>query len=374
MEVADLQQKCLSKIVYMQQRLRGDFPHITRNGKWLTNKDGHWTGGFWAGMLWLRAWHEANGEEQKAAALEQALALAVRRNDNKTHDMGFIFGPSCVFGNHVAPDERLVRMAVAGAYNMLDLFDPGTGLILAWDEPGYEGTAIVDTIMNVPLMLWASTQEDDPQLRETALMVSDRIMQHHVRDDASIYHVVRWDTTSHEIVERTTHQGHTAESCWSRGQAWALYGFANVYRYTTRQTYLDVSQRLAEYFWAHLDTRLCLPRWDFCFRDHEEEPLDASAAAIAAAGMLLLAKMLERTHQRAAAALWKTRGKALIEALSEHCLYREMGKFGIIEKVTVDRPRNSGVNESSMYGDYYFMEAIHRYITFDDEEASAMLY
>jgi unsaturated chondroitin disaccharide hydrolase len=277
-------------------------------------------------------------------------------------------------GNHIEPDEQLVSMAKAGAHNMEDLFEEKTGLILAWDELGYEGVAIVDTIMNVPLMIWGSGQENNQKLYNKGITVADHIMKNHIRDDYSVYHVVRWDTKTYEIVERTTHQGYSAESCWSRGQAWALYGFANMYHYTSKEAYLETAQKLAGYFWEHLDDNLYLPRWDFTFKNNKEEPLDASAASIAASGMLLLSKMLGQNNQKDQSELWRERSKKIIEALIKHCFYKNMEEYGLIENVTVDKPRNSGVNESSMYGDYYFMESLYRLINYDNEKMLAILY
>lgn len=374
MELFDIFQKGLKKVAYMQENLHGNFPHITEKGKWRTYANGHWTGGFWTGLLWFKALYAENSGEQKAIALKQAKKLSVRMNDNKTHDMGFIFGPSCVMGDHIEPDEQLVRMAKAGAHNMEDLFEEKTGLILAWDEPGYEGVAIVDTIMNVPLMIWAAGQENNQAIYNKGITVADHIRENHIRDDYSVYHVVRWDTKTYEIVERTTHQGYSAESCWSRGQAWALYGFANMYHYTSKEAYLETAQKLAVYFWEHLDDNLYLPRWDFVFKNNKEEPLDASAASIAASGMLLLSKMLEQNNQKDQSGLWKEKSKKIIEALLKHCFYKNIEEYGLIENVTVDKPRNSGVNESSMYGDYYFMESLYRLINYDNEKMLAILY
>ena len=118
MELQEVFRRGLEKVAHMEGKLHGDFPHITEKGNWHTNRNGHWTGGFWTGLLWLKALYEKNSEEEKASALKQAMKLSVRMRDNKTHDMGFIFGPSCVLGNHIEPNARLVEMAIAGAHNM----------------------------------------------------------------------------------------------------------------------------------------------------------------------------------------------------------------------------------------------------------------
>ncbi|MDN4605889.1 glycoside hydrolase family 88 protein [Sporosarcina highlanderae] len=373
MNLVDVYNNGLKKVVHLKNELDGRFPHITKNGKWLTNTDGHWTGGFWTGLLWLNYLGKKETVELKEQAVQQALKLAVRMDDNKTHDMGFIFGPSCVFGHNIEARERFVEMARAGAHNMEDLFEEEVELVRAWDEPGYEGNAIVDTIMNAPIMIWAARAEDNEVLYEKGIRLANSIMKNHIRDDYSIYHMVKWDTKTFEIIERTTHQGYLPETCWSRGQAWALYGFANMYRYTGNKAYLDTAKNLANYYWNNVDDETKLPRWDFHFKNVEEEPIDAAASSIATSGMLLISHLLKEENEQKSL-LWKERSKQIIDSMVEHCFFQSYDKFGIIEKSTVDKPRNSGVNESAMYGDYYFMEALYRYLNYGDEEAISLLY
>lgn len=363
----------VEKVNYTCNKLNGLFPHITEKGKWLTAKEGHWTGGFWTGLLWMGALYPQRDEGRIRTALAQAEKLRGRMKDNKTHDMGFIFGPGCVFGAAITGNDDLTAMAEKGAHNLLHLYDPKSEVIYAWDEPGYEGVAIVDTIMNLPILKWTADRSDDKYLGEMATKVADQIAGNHIRKDFSTFHVVRWDTNTHQVAERTTHQGFSADSCWSRGQAWALYGFANMYRYTSKESYLEYARHLAEYFWSHTDSQLHLPRWDFIFQHNQNEPLDAAAAAIAASGMLLIAEILERRGD-AASVKWKERATVILESLVKNCFYDSLDEFGIIKQVTVDRPRNSGVNESSMYGDYYFMEAVFRLLYAEDAEMLAKLY
>ena len=361
------------KVAYMENHLV-EFPHTTKNGAWLTHKTGHWTGGFWIGLLWLKSLESSNVTKEQAVALRWATQLRARRTDNKTHDQGFIFGPSCILGNRICGTTDLVEMALCGANNMVDLYKEKAGLILAWDEPNYEGVAIVDTIMNLPLLLWAIDHGANPVMKEIAVTVANNIAKHHVRSDYSTIHKVRWDTSSYEIVERSTHQGHSPDSCWSRGQAWALYGFANMYRHTGDSIYIRISTGLAEYFWANLDDEVALPKWDFHFKNQPNQPFDSSAASIAAAGMLLLAEMLRRRGDLSGFELWVKRGTFLLSSLQSNCMYSDITKYGILEKATVDKPHNSGIGESTMYGDYYFMEALYRLSNIDMPKSLDLLY
>ena len=373
MEWDNIYKKCFEKVAHTERSLNGGFPHTTKNGVWQTTAHGHWTGGFWTGLLWLKAIYPHQQESELQNALTQAKLLSARLEDNKTHDMGFIFGPSCIMGNRIRHNDELIKMAIAGANNLKHLYDKEAGILYAWDEPGYEGATIVDTIMNVPLLLWAAKQRDDHELFDMGITLADHIGMNHLRKDYSTYHLLRWDVSTHQVIERSTHQGYSADSCWSRGQAWALYGFANMHRYTQKGLYLEYAIKLADYFWQNLDTDILLPRWDFIFKNHTEEPLDAAAAGIAASGMLLLSKLLQ-ANDKSNSILWQNRAVKILESLVKNCLFTELNQYGIIRHVTVDKPRNSGVDESSAYGDYYFMEAIFRLMNYNDDLLPDILY
>ena len=361
--------RCFQKVDRMSDRLDG-FPHITRKGNWLTNQNGHWTGGFWIGLLWLERL-ERNDACMDAMIKEWAMKLRCRMNDTGTHDQGFIFGPSCALGHRITGDSSYLPLIHAGADNLIQQYIPETGLIRAWGEAGYEGVSIVDTIMNLPILWISGELLDSPYRKELCLSVADRIRELAVRDDASTYHVVRWDTDY--TIFGDTHQGFSADSCWSRGQAWALYGFSNMYRYSGRKDYLDTAVRVADYFWKHLNEDL-MPAWDFTFRNDPSQPIDAAAASIACSGMALLSEMLMLRGDEAASELWGERSDRLLQAETDICLYDNLDKYGLIRHTTVDYPRKSGVDESTMYGDYYYAEALYRRIHRGDREAASLLY
>ena len=359
----------LRKVRHLDRNLDA-FPHATRDGVWLTNKEGHWTGGFWTGLIWLEYLH--SGEQAVAArARDWALRLQSRISDNKTHDQGFIFGPSCYFGYNLTGDKAFLPLIHAGARNMIGLHNPHTGLILAWDEPGYEGVAIVDTAMNVPLIWLSGLLDGDMERQDLARTLMANIRTHHIRPDFTTFHVARWDKEYR--ITGDTHQGFAPESCWSRGLAWAIYGFANMYRHTGEETWLETSLKMAEYFFSHLNDN-GLPAWDFVFRNDKEQPIDAAAGSIAAAGAMLTAWLLNRKGDPTGEARSLARGKAMLDALIDTCLYTDIERYGIIEKVIIDLPRKSGIGESTMYGDYYFMEALYRLHNLDNDEKLELLY
>lgn len=365
----DAYEKGLKKVKYMKENL-SEFPHITKNGKWLTHELGHWTGGFWTGLLWLYALQTKKAGDFETAK-NWALRLKDRVSDNKTHDQGFIYGPSCVTGYNLLGLEEFLPLIHAGSSNMIDLYNEKSGLILAWDESNYQGIAIVDTIMNLPLMWVSDTLENDDSHKEIMRTVAENIAKYHIREDNTSSHVVKWDDNYN--ITQDTHQGASATSCWSRGQAWALYGFANMYRYTNNARYLDISINLAEYFYNNLNKDM-LPAWDFIYKDSSENPIDAAASSIASSGMLLIAQLKRLNNEMKEYDMWTKRAKDVLDALIVNCMYDDLSQYGIIKKVTVDYPRKSGVGESSMYGDYYFMEALYRLQNSDNPDNVFKLY
>lgn len=362
-------QKGLQKVEHMKAELTG-FPHITKEGKWLTNENGHWTGGFWTGLLWLNSL-EKNDSRLRAEAKEWAMRLRCRMDDCTTHDQGFIFGPSCVLGYRITGDEEFLPLIHAGAENMIRQYVPEAGFVQAWAEGGYEGISIVDTIMNLPILWLSGELADDPTKKELCLHVAHNIRKYAVRNDFSTYHVVRWDSGFR--IYGDTHQGYGAESCWSRGQAWALYGFANMYRYTGITEFLDTAACIGEYYWEHLNQNL-LPAWDFTFRNDSHMPIDASASSIAAAGMALLSELMAFKGDTGGMELWGQRADEILSAETQNCLYSSLDAFGIIEHAVVDYPHGSGIDESAQYGDYYYMEALYRRIHKGERKPILLLY
>lgn len=361
--------KAFEKTDKISLKIKG-FPHITKDGTWLENTNGHWTGGFWAGLNWL-SYLEKGSKNLIARAEDYTGRLEARKNDNKTHDQGFIFGPSCVLGYNITGSKKYKELAFCGARNMNDLYNKNSELILAWDEKGYENIAIIDTIMNLPLMIWASDMGGDPQYKTNALKTAQTIKNNYIREDGSTFHVIKWDDEYNLV--GGTHQGYADNSCWSRGQAWALNGFANLYRYHNDEEYLAVAGKLADYYIGHMEDNY-LPKWDFYFKNDALALTDSAAASIAANGMILLAQQYRLTGKKELAEKYNNTGISILKSLINECLYDSLDKYGIIKHAVVDFPRKSGINESTMYGDYYFTEALWRLKHNDNQEKLDLLF
>jgi unsaturated chondroitin disaccharide hydrolase len=204
--------------------------------------------------------------------------------------------------------------------------------------------------MNLPIILWAGREADDADLTMVGRLCAETIRAQHVRPDGATYHTVDHDDETGAVTARGTHQGANPESCWTRGQAWALYGFARMARMMKSEVMLATARRTADYFLDRLGDRV-LPPWDFD-RDSDSEPRDSAAGAIAASGLLELGRV---SGER----VYSDDGGRIALGLIETCIDFERPDLpGLLMHGTVDYPRNSGVDESIVYGDHYFMEAL----------------
>ena len=325
---------------------------MTRKGDWLVSEHGRWTAGFFVGMLWLAGLVRGSTEIFETADA-WAGRLYSRSFDRTTHDMGFLFEPSVVRGYNILGRAGHRATAIQAARSLATRFHSRGGYIPAWspeEDPSYLGLAIVDTIMNLSILFWAGNETGDAELTTVGRRCAETIRAQHVRQDGSTYHTVDHDNESGAVKERSTHQGAHSESCWTRGQAWALYGFAKVGRMTGSEAMLATARLVADHFLERLGDR-ALPPWDFD-RDFDGEASDSAAGAIAASGLLDLGRISDESA-------YSDAGRRIALGLIETCVDFARPEIpGLLMHGTVDYPRNSGVDESIIYGDHYFMEAL----------------
>jgi len=321
-----------------------DFLHITEKGKWVTTENGYWTGGFWIGLLWF-SYEITDDEKYKNKAYKWAKKLESRRND-RTFDLGFLFYPSFVLGYKRTEDKYLRKMALEAANTLLTLSHGKAGFIYnKIDEK--KGRTIIDVMMNLPLLWWAYEETGEEKFYNIAYTHSKRTIEEFIRKDYSTIHVIDFNLKTGEIIRKITGQGYTNESCWSRGQAWAIYGFTLSYKYTKDKLFLKTAENLTEYFIKNLPEDYA-PYWDF--DDSEKEVKDSSAAAIASSGLLDLSVLSGRKEIREVAI-------TTLNSLCDNYLSGE-DEEGILKHGCFHKPGNIGVNESLIWGDYYFIEAM----------------
>lgn len=344
----DVLRLAISKVRCDASGLTG-FPHVTQDGRWNTSEGGRWTGGFFVGMLWLA--HFVDPCPGDLTIITRWLErLRPRATDRSTHDLGFLIEPSFVRGFNITGRPELKATAIDAARSLATRFRPQGAFIEAWDDPGYEGVAIIDTIMNLPLLVWAADQAAEPDLRRIAAATAETIRDQHIRSDGSTWHVVRHDRRRGRPISRGTHQGASADSYWTRGQAWAIYGFTRMAVLLDDPTMLTTAEELADSYLERLGLR-AIPPWDF-ERADPDEPRDSAAAAIAASGLLDLWRASGIRSYREAA-------EAMISGLVEQAIdFEHPETAGLLLHGSVDVPRGSGVDASIIYGDHYFLEAL----------------
>ena len=339
------------KCLHDSKRL-SEFPHVTKNGEWLTSEHGRWTAGFFVGMIWMSGMVKDDANIYKTAE-SWAKRLESRSFDCSTHDMGFLFEPSMVRGFNITGNKYFRDNAVQAAKSLASRFHRKGLYIPAWspeEDLSYLGLAIVDTIMNLPILIWAGRMAGDQDLCKIGNLCAETIQAQHIRPNGSTYHTVDHDDETGAISSKGTHQGADNESCWTRGQAWALHGFAKISIMTGSKEFLTTALQLADYFLNRLGNNI-LPPWDFD-RSGEGQPRDSAAAAIAASGLLELSKV-------SGDITYADQGRRIVLGLIDSCVdFEHPDRPGLLMHGTVDYPRRSGVDESIMYGDHYFMEAL----------------
>jgi unsaturated chondroitin disaccharide hydrolase len=326
--------------IYSQREARKGYPPGSHTG---------WTTGFWAGMLWL-AYELTRDDMYKRAAevqVERFTDRLERKIDVDHHDIGFLYTLSCVAAWRLTHNQHAKRTALKAADQLMTRFLEKPGILQAWgslDDPEQRGRSIVDSLMNLPLLFWASEHASNPRYEQAARRHAEQLMRYCVRPDGSTFHTYYFDVDSGAPKFGNTHQGHTDESTWSRGQAWAVYGFALAYRYTREKRFLDVARRVADVFLANTPKDNVV-YWDFDFADGSAEPKDSSASAIAVCGLLELGE--------------HTAAQDILEALISTCTQGNT-ENALLLHGTQNRNTDTGVDEANLWGDYFYLEALTR--------------
>jgi len=334
-----------------------NFPERTENGQWIcTAKNGWWVGGHWVGQLW-QIYALTQDPSLEEAARTWASYLVSRQFDTTTHDLGFIFELSHILGFELTGDPAFITPAVQAAESLSQRFNPRGGYIQAWGPldapPELRGRAIVDTMMNLDLLFWASHQTSDSKFALIAETHARTVIQYQIRPDFSTSHVIDFHPESGAFIKQDTHQGLSPTSCWSRGQAWAVYGFGDCYRATGNPLFLETARNLADYAIQNLPADR-VPYWDYRSTDIPNDVRDSSAASCLASGLLNLA-ILETDPQQAIR--WHSEAEAILKSLWENYTSRGTSDPSILIHGTRSKPHGL-IDHGLIYGDYYFVEAL----------------
>jgi unsaturated chondroitin disaccharide hydrolase len=370
-ELAAVHDWACDQIARTAGRLEGSeqFPHVTDDGRWRTWpadvyagwdgdswSHGNWTCGFWVGLLWLALSRTHDHRFEEWARYFGDL-VAPRQRDENTHDIGFIFYPSFALGHSVTGDEKLREPAVRAARTLTTRFNPRGGYLQAWgplDHPLARRSTAIDTMMNLPLLWWASRITNDPEFAEIARAHAVTSARYYLRPDGSTYHIYTFDPDTGTGMKGGTYQGANPDSTWSRGVTWGIYGWTLAYREHRDPAFLEAAEKAADYFVGALPADL-VPPWDFA-DDDPSAPKDSSATAICANAFLELGEVHPDALRRA---YYRSMAEAMLASLCRDYLGRdEEGEEGILLHSAYSVPHDDGVDSSVMWGEWFFLRAV----------------
>ncbi|MFT8459910.1 MAG: glycoside hydrolase family 88 protein [Liquorilactobacillus ghanensis] len=354
--------KVEAKLAHVTQRIGNEIPAIITvndNGRWndySTPINQHrglswWTNGFYAGLLW-QLYHDTNVSQywKNARQIEQKLAQALQVFIHLHHDVGFQYLLTAATDYDLTQHSTSRTTALHAATLLAGRFNIAGNFIRAWnDNPkiNNRGWAIIDSLMNVRLLYWASNVTGDPRFKQIAIAHTNTLQTYAIRADGSAKHIVVFDPESGAYQHSLKGQGMAHGSTWTRGQAWALYGFTSGYNQTGNPHYLFTAKKVADYFINHLRTNAMVPI-DFqqLATNHDE---DNSAAVIAASGLLSLAQVTQvsKYYQAALTILTRIIEQRLDLAYTHENLVTECaGSYAKEHHIAL------------IYADYYFVEAL----------------
>ncbi len=331
-------------------------PYKSVEGRWVGSPfdgNGWWTGGCWPGrMLLLYAGTRDKRFLTEARRVEALLTDELMTFDALSHDVGFMYLLSAGADDKLTDNPAARRDTLHAATILAGRFNPAGGFIRAWngDKAGW---AIIDCMMNLPLLYWAARQTGDPRFEQIARLHADTSLREFVRPDGSCNHIVIFDPATGKALEKPAGQGCAVGSSWSRGQAWALYGFTLSHQATGESRYLEAACRIADYFTAHIRPDGLT---DCDFRQPQgTERIDNIAGACAACGLLELAKAAPEGK----AARYRAEAERMLLALDTLCADWSDASPGVLQKCTAAyNDDGAGRHVNILYGDYFFAEAV----------------
>jgi len=348
-----------NKLLAESRRLEDKIPYIAEDGVYIDDMRevnlSWWTNSFWAGMLW-QMYHATGREEYKKSAIKTEISLdkALEDFDGLHHDVGFMWLHTAVANYRLTKNGSSRKRALHAATILAGRFNYKGKYIRAWnlDKTGW---VIIDSMMNIPLLYWASKETGDPRFKDIADMHAETILTKLVREDGSCSHIAIFDPNTGDLIDLPAGQGYQSGSSWSRGQSWALYGFALAYKNTGNESFLLTAKKIAHYFIANISETGYVSLVDFRAPESPKQ-YDTTASACAACGLLELSELVPGLEKN----LYRNAAIKIISILEEKYCDWDMKKDGILQSGTVEYHMEKYTHVSIIYGDYFFAEAILR--------------
>lgn len=329
--------------------------------------DGHmsWIEGFWPGILYLS--YELTGDDKYYNAAESYIDSFYERIEKMIkmghHDMGFLYSLSCVPAYMLKGNIKARNAAIMAAQRLSERFVEKGEFINAWAADvnninPLDNIYIIDCMMNLPILYWASDVTGDDKYAGIALKHARTCVNTIIREDNSTYHSYLFDVETGEAIKGITQQGYSDSSTWSRGQSWGVYGFALQYAASKEQQYFDAFKKVTDYFISHLPSD-GVPCWDMIFKEGDQ-PRDSSAAAISICGICEMAKYLSDDE----ISIYRDYADRTLSNLIDNYAAEpdNLNNDGILLHGTGSVPHGIAVDEPTIFGDYFYMEALMRYL------------
>lgn len=333
------------------------YPIITNTGGWVT--------GFWTGILWHA--YELTGKKTYSNVATAQVDTFYERIEKKLgvnhHDMGFLYSPSCVAAYQLTGNEKAKAAAIMAADHLMTRYHEKGEFIQAWGNIGDPDSykLIVDCLMNIPLLYWATEVTDDPTYRDAAEKHLKTTIRNCIREDGGTYQVYQFDYETGEPMRGMKRQGVDDESTWSRGQAWTMYGTILAYSYTQDAETLEAFKKTTAYFLEHLPLDY-VPYWDFNYSDGDYEPRDSSAASIAVCALLEAIDILDEDDPLRETYVYYC--DKIMNSLIENYTTKDLpASNGLLIHATQDKPGGGGIDETNLWGDYFYVEALNRMLS-----------
>jgi len=362
MTTLDLTSKANRAFDFAEQQLKklvtehpGFFPLFTKKGKWVHQSESwtNWCEGFLGGMLWILA--KRTGDNWwRAKAEEYSRLIEHRKLDRSVHDLGFLFLPTWKVWYELTGHKSIQKTVLEAGQTLAGRFQEKGGYLCSFVAPE---SLFIDIMMNVEIIFYAAQELSDQRLKEIALKHCYTTQRVLVRGDGSTAHEGIFDVSTGAFLCQSTHQGWRGDSSWARGQAWAMGGFATAYKYTKEIRFLNAAVAVANYFILHTPTHGIPPNdWD---QPPPKSPYESSAAAIAAGAFLDLAQQV--TDPILAQHYRERAQQTLTTLLTDDFLAIDRpGWEGILLHGIYHERKGLGVDESVMWGDYFFLAALDK--------------
>lgn len=359
-------QKIRQKMIWVSEKNMDKVPYstdedgnyddltYTSNSQNINERLNWWTNGFWGGIMWLMYQDTKDDKYMKIARLlEKKLEQCFIDYYGLHHDVGFMFMTTAVADYRLTNNEESKKIGMHAANLLAGRFNPVGKYIRAWNGNDNQGWAIIDCMLNISLLYWASKESDDPRFKNIAMMYADTAMENFVRPDGSVNHIVEFNPQTGEKVRTYGGQGYENGSAWTRGQGWALYGFVISYIHTGKQEYLDTAKKVAHYCMANIPESGIIP---VDFRQPAEPKLeDSCGACIMASGLIELSKNVPEFEKE----MYIKAAFKILKAIDEERSNWKQDCDAIVQNCS-SAYHTEKHHITMVYADYFFIEAVYK--------------